>query len=356
MRSLRTSLLAALLTGAVAHVAAHDFNIIIGGNQLYFNITDTAAHTVMVTYKGSVVTGLPAETAGEVEIPQSVKHRGTTYTVTAIGPKAFSGAVNLTGVVIPSTVANIGDFAFEGCTNLARVVFPSAQPAMGQGVFFKCNALRDISFGSDWKSIELKAFRWSDSLTTITIPARVEKLMNMKSLRALTNITVDANNSHFSSDRGVLYDKNGNTLYGVPRAYAGAMVIRTGTLCVTPGALIDCPYITSIDLPATVTAFSFRETSRMPDLREIVFRAPQPPVTAYSDGQGIFLLQIADNDVNIVVSKDSKKAYATALTVEPGEYYESMAQGQLPYYVPQSQLPTTKNIKTTKNIDTYESN
>lgn len=352
MRKLEILLFTALLAVATS-TSAHDFVVTTVGQTLFFTITDSTKHTAMVVYKGSIVDRMPCDVVGDVEIPSEVKYCDTTYTVTAIQAKAFSGATELTGVVIPSTVMSIGDFAFEGCTKLRRIVFPGSQPKMGQGVFFKCTSIRDISFGSDWKSIDLKAYRWSDSLATIAVPAKVEKIMNMKSLCGLTSITVDPNNSRFSSLGGVLYNKSGTNLYGVPRGYTGALHVSEGVETITSGALIDCPGVTLIDIPTSLKSISFRETSRMPNLAEIIFRSATPPTTAYIDGDGIFLLQVANRGVRITVGKESKKDYAAALTITEGEYCESMAEGQVPYHVDGSQLPSVKNINGVKNIETY---
>lgn len=353
MEKIRSFLLIVMLA-VVTSAMAHDFSVTADGGTLFFTITDTTRNTVMVTYKGSIADGVTNEVTGDVEIPSKVKHGNAVYTVTAINAKTFSGATELTGIIIPSTVSSIGDFAFEGCTKLSKIILPGSQPKMGQGIFFKCTAIRDVSFGSDWKSIDLKAYRWSDSLKAITVPAKVEKLMNMKSLRSLESITVDVNNSRFSSVGGVLYDKSGKILYGVPRGYAGALKVQDGTETVTIGALIDCPNVTLIDIPASVKTFSFRETSRMTNLDEIIFRPEEPFVTAYIDGDGIFLLQVANKDVMITVPKEVKKDYASALTITAGEYYESTAEGQVPYYVGDGQLPSIKNINGVKNIETYE--
>lgn len=51
----------------------------------------------------------------ELYIPSSVEIDGKTYTVTAIGEKAFKGCAGLAAVELPITLTSIGDYAFEGC-------------------------------------------------------------------------------------------------------------------------------------------------------------------------------------------------------------------------------------------------
>ncbi len=333
---------------------AHDFTATVNGQRIYFNITNKVKATAEVTYKGSIGTAAASEAKGEIEIPARVKHGDAVYDITAIGPKAFSGAKELTGIILPASVTKIGDFAFEGCTQLGKVVFPGGDVALGQGTFFKCASLRDLSFGSDWRTLDLQPYRWSDSLRVVTVPAKVGKVQNLKSLRALQRVEVDVNNAKFSSDDGVLYSKDGRTLYGVPRGYRGRITVKAGTETVTRGAMTDCPEITGIVFPASLKNISFRETSRMAALAEVVFQSEEPLFTAYAGGQGCFLLQVADLAVKIVVPKAAKKTYARRLTVQAGEYAESAAAGSIPYRVADHQLPAVKNIRGVKNFDKYE--
>lgn len=345
---------AAILLAGAQSVRAHDFSATINGQRLYFSITDTTANTAMLTYKGQIADKQAPDVSGDVEIPQKVKHGGKIYTITAIGPKAFSGASGLTGIVIPSQVESIGDFAFEGCESLEKVVFPGGNVSLGQGTFFRCGSLRDLSFGSDWKEIDLKAFRWSDSLRSVSIPAKVTKIINMKSLRSLENIVVDPNNTRFSSEGGALYNKDGTVLYGVPRSYTGTLKIKEGTKTVTVGALIDCPKISRIDVAASVESISFRETSRMESLEEIVIRSLEPIETAEKDATGVMLFQVANEGVKLTIAKDSKKVFTSKLATEAGDYKDKAAEGDILYKVDSTELPSVKNINTVKDIESYE--
>ncbi|MCD8291358.1 MAG: leucine-rich repeat domain-containing protein [Prevotella sp.] len=354
MKSIRLILTAACIIMGMTVVRAHDFSVTIDGNTMFFKITDKSKATAVVTYEGSIADHKVPGVQGIVNIPVNVKHDNIVYTITGIDPKAFSGAVKLTGIIMPATIGTIGDFAFEGCTNLSKVVFPGSDVTFGQGVFFKCTALKDISFGSDWKTLDMLRYKWSDSLEVVNVPAKVEKITNLKSVKSLKKVEVDANNAKFSSHDGVLYNKDGKTLYGVPRAYTGALRIADGTETITGGALIDCLDITSIYIPASVKQMSFRETSRMSQLEDIVFRADAPITTAYKDGEGCFLLQVANTGVKIKVAKDSKTIYSKKIVLTPGEYAVSATGNDILYVVSQSSLPLSKNIKALKNFDDYE--
>lgn len=345
-RNLFSALL--IFSGCLAH--AHDFSVTVSGQPYYFNITDKTKRTVEVTFKGDAANQQICTSKGVVEIPHSVKHSNVVYSVTGIGAKAFANAKELTGIIIPSGVTSIGDFAFEGCTALNSVVFPGNPVKLGEGVFFRCTVVSNVTFGSDWKTIDLSAFRWSESLDNVSIPAKTEKVQGFKKLRNLKSIAVDPNNKYFSSADGMLFSKDRKTLYACPRAYAGRLTVPDGVEKVLQGALIDCPDITSIVFPSSLTSVSFRETSRMKKLETIVMKSDTPIATGYFGDSGKFLFQLA-NSADIIVASKVKDAYVDMLATEVGEYCD--APGKIRYMVTASELPTKKNIKGVKNFNKY---
>lgn len=351
MMSLRTIMMGALLLAGVGGYA-HDFSVTLDGQQLFFEITNKAKKTAMVTYKGRIADKVESEVAGMVEIPSKVKHNNVVYEVTAIGQKAFAGAKHLKGVVIPSGISRIGDFAFEGCDSLGSIVFPGNAVTLGQGVFFGCQQIEHVTIGSDWKSIDLAMFRWSSKLTTIHIPAKIEKIQGLKKLTALKSVTVDVNNGKFASHDNMLYSKDGSILYACPRAYGGKVVVREGVTTVLAGALIDCAGITAIDFPSTLKVVSFQETSRLKGLEYILMRAETPVHTAYKDGVGKFLFQTSVKDVQIVVPATVRNAYLAVMATEAGEYATKQSGG-IPYLVEETEMPVKKSVKGVKNFNKY---
>lgn len=346
----RNLLLGALLFAGVG-AYAHDFTATVNGQRLYFEITSKNKKTVSVTYNGGIADKKALDIEGIVEIPSKIKHDNVVYDVNSIGQKAFANADKLKGIVIPSGVETIGDFAFEDCDSLNSVVFPGNPVALGQGVFFKCPEISDVTIGSDWKNIDFTMFRWSDKLTSITIPAKIEKIQGVKKLVALNTISVDRNNKKFTSHNGMLYSKDVATLFACPRAYSGKVKVNEGTTKVLDGALIDCTAVTSIDLPSTIQSISFSETSRMKNLENIILRGETPVITGYINGTGKFFFQLANPKANIIVLSSAKVKYLAELASTAGEYSESV--GSVPYMVSVTELPTKKNLKGVKNFDKY---
>ena len=347
---LKTAFVGVLSLMAIG-ATAHDFSATIAGQRLYFDITNKTKRTAAVTYNGSISNKKEMTLSGKIEIPSKVKHNNVVYEVTAINPKAFAGAKRLKAVVIPSGVNAIGDFAFEDCDSLTNVFFPNNPMSLGQGFFFKCSSISNVTIGSDWKTIDFTMFRWSNNLTQINIPAKVEKIQGVKKLKYLTTITVDPNNSKFSSYEGLLYNKDGEILYACPRAYTGKVRIKDGTKKITEGALIDCIDVTILDFPSTLQLFSFRETSRMKLLKTIVMRPVTPIITAFIGGHGRFLLQLANEKTKIVILSSSKKLYEKMMASIDGEYSETVSG--IPYTVSMQQIPEKKHLKAVKNFDKY---
>ncbi|MGN0036941.1 MAG: leucine-rich repeat domain-containing protein [Bacteroidaceae bacterium] len=351
---MRLSLLISAGLLAATSAFAHDFTAEVDGQTLCFDIVNKKARTAKVTYRGSIADAAPADAKGVVRIPARVKHGNATYTVTAIGPKAFANATELTGIVMPQGIESVGDFAFEGCTRLGQVVFPGNPVKMGQGVFFRCTAIRDVSLGSDWTTADLAMFRWSDSLSTLALPAKLEQVKNLKKLKVLTQVNVDPNNTHFAGIDGSLYNHDGTVLYGVPRSKTGRLQVKEGTKHITAGAVADCAGLTSIDLPASLETLPMRELAALDGLQTLVFRAEQPLTTGYRDGKGMLVLQVANPEVLLVVPAKSKKAYQEALATEPGEYTPDTQSGSLVFTLSAAQLPATKRIKGVKSFTQYE--
>lgn len=333
---------------------AHDFTVNVGEGKLFFKITDKKQHTAEVTYEGSITQKADNNLSGEVRIPATVRHEGIVYSITGIGAKALAQSEKMTSVIIPSSVKRIGDFAFEGCTRLESVIFPGAPVAFGQGTFFRCRSLRNLSLGSDWTQLDFSMFRWSDSLQVISIPARMQKIQGLKTLRSLNRIDVDANNPRFASENGLLYDKSFATLLCVPRAYKGMLKVHEGTTSLLWGAAIDCLDITEVILPASLQKMSFREFSRMKELQRIECQMAAPINTANAAGIDVSLFAVANPKVTLFVPKASLKAWKKALKHDEADYTELRANkpegladqiAETPYRIEARQMVAQKNIK-----------
>ena len=304
-----------------AMISAHDFEISLkDGQHLYFNITDSTKHTVEVTYAGSITNPSRAKFNGTLVLTSKVRYNNKVYSITSIGAKAFCDNTELKCVELPTGLTQIGDFAFEGCSRLTRIVFPTNAVKIGTGAFFKCSTLSSVALGSEWTTVNLKDFQWSKSLNHIKIPTRVKTIKNMKALAWLQTIEVDSDNQYFKTTDGVLYSKNGETLLGCPKGRQESLKVAEGTKTIRKGALADCRNLTLVVLPESLKNLSFREFSLLTKLKTIVMKADTPIMTARSNGKDVFLLNVANTDVKLVVNRKSKKEYTNKIASDTGEY------------------------------------
>ena len=344
------SVLYILLSVACGVVRAHDFMITQNGQKIYFNISDERKLTVEVTYGGSITAKDVVKPAGDITIPKKVRHNNKTYTVKAVGAKAFANAPGLTAITLPSGLSEIHDFAFENCTGLKSVVFPANQVKFGQGTFFKCTSIETVSFGSDWKQIDFTIFRWTDKLVEITVPAKVERMYNINRLKGLKRVTVDNNNTRYSASEGIVYTKDGRVLLACPLGYEGQLKVADGVTTVKAGAMIGCKGLTSVELPASLAVMSFREFSKMQALQSVTFRAEKPIVTAKDKDGEHFVIQLPNGGVNIFVPKSGLKDYKNAIVSKDGEYMENSPKAVVPYAVKATELANAKNFTGVKTL------
>lgn len=127
-------------------VRAYDFQLVIGGNTLYF---DTVAGSVSVVYPHGEVSyaggwnGYTKPT-GALTIPSTVNWNGVTWPVVSIGPGAFYNCGDITSVVIGHGVTTLGNSAFSKCSGIDSVVIPASVTSIGTQTFGECSSLSSV--------------------------------------------------------------------------------------------------------------------------------------------------------------------------------------------------------------------
>ena len=122
--------------------------------------------------------------------------------VRKIARKAFSCAVNLTGITFAHNLKKIGSNAFEYCTGLERIVLPMSVEVIGDRAFQYCEGLSSVMLPQGIVWIGDCAFLECSALETVSIPRSVSGIGNMAfaGCRGLRHVLIQEN-IRFIGDR-----------------------------------------------------------------------------------------------------------------------------------------------------------
>jgi len=163
----------------------------------------------------------------------------------------YSAGLSNTSYVIPNTVSTIAPCAFSGCTNLTSITIPTSVTRIQESTFYGCSNLASFTIPTSITSIGVNAFYGCSSLTSITIPASVTTIFASYNVFGnctnLSSIVVNASNPSFSSQDGVLFDKNKQRLITYPPALPNNLYVIPNTVAyITTYAFWKCVNLTTV--------------------------------------------------------------------------------------------------------------
>lgn len=199
-------------------------------------------------------------------------------TLTTIGESAFIYSSIYDSVTIPDTVTEIKSRAFI-YSDISGVSFPEGLVTIGESAFWNCN-----------------------QLTTVTIPENVQTIGDsaFTSSMKLTEILVHADNAHFASKDGVLFNKDYTELvlypyaktpvsYTVPEGVTNirrkafyntssltSIVLPESLVNIEQEAFMECGNLASINIPKNVTGIGFFAFAFCRNLTSVTFEGPAP--------------------------------------------------------------------------------
>ena len=201
--------------------------------------------------------------------------------LTSIGTYAFSGCTSLSGFVIGDNVTSIGTYAFSGCTSLTSVDIPVGVEVLSENAFSGCTSLASLTLHSALIEIKSNAFQ-NCALTSVDIPSSVTNIDStaFKGCLNLTSINASDDNANFSTQTGVLYNKDKTELLICPAgiinivvpgtvtqigasAFEGcsrlaSVTMQEGLELIGNGAFSGCTSITSVVVPGSVEEIGTR--------------------------------------------------------------------------------------------------
>lgn len=172
-----------------------------------------------------------------------------------IDESVFYGASELNDVTIPNGFTEIGDYAFYGTKSLTNLTIPNSVTSIGSFSFYD-SGITSINIPNGVTELPYSVFYGAINLTTISIGSNVtsigkEAFGNMKNLKS---INVNGSNNNFSSDNGVLFNKDKTTLIKYPEGKTDTTYTVPSTVKVLDvGAFFQASNLKTINLPDGLT-------------------------------------------------------------------------------------------------------
>ena len=161
--------------------------------------------------------------------------------VTSIGYGAFNGCSSLTSIELPAGVTSIGTMAFDDCSSLTSIELPAGVTSIGDDAFSGCSSLMEIMVDENnteyasqdgvlYNKNKTKLICSPEGKTgNIVIPTSVTSIGDyaFRGCSSLKEIVVDEKNPAYTSQDGVLYNKDKTELICCPGGKTGDLVIPT---------------------------------------------------------------------------------------------------------------------------------
>ena len=184
----------------------------------------------------------------EIDLPESLR---------SIGHDVFAECSSLKSARIPGGIKNVGAYMFQRCTALTDVYLEEGLEEIGDTMFMQCSSLKQIDIPDSVKKVGSGAFTYCSGLTRIDIPKSVLTIepnivQYFSECNNLTRINVDPDNPVYSSEDGVLFSKDKETLICCPPGKSGDYVIPEEVCVIEELAFSECKKLTSVSISDNV--------------------------------------------------------------------------------------------------------
>jgi len=191
---------------------------------------------------------------------------------------AFCACYWLNSVIIPESIKTIEEGVFAD-SGLESITIPDSVVQIGNASFSSCRNLKSVTLGKNVRFIGDGAFNGCKSLESITIPKTVSSIGvgPFGLCTSLKTINVDADNGHYQSIDGVLFNKKGDYLIAYPTGLGlTSYEIPDGVLSLGEYAFSDVGALKSVTIPASVSIIG-RWAFELSSCRSLLFLGNEEP-------------------------------------------------------------------------------
>lgn len=194
----------------------------------------------------------------KIDIPQNIE---------CISDSAFANS-GLTEIIIPETVTEVKKEAFGNCKKLQNAVV--CAELIEKGAFNNCVELKTITLKS-LKTLENEVFSGCAKLKTVYLPETVAEISYavFAGCTDLEKIEVEAANTSFSSENGVLFNKDKSKLIAYPAGKTDEVyVIPEKTKIIDVYAFYMAKYLKDVVIPNDIEyigEYAFLNTKQIYD-------------------------------------------------------------------------------------------
>ena len=172
--------------------------------------------------------------SGSIVIPETVTHNGETFAVTSIAPDAFMDCMEVTDILLPSSVTNIGANAFYRCSGMKTICIQGKNKKFGKDAFAYCNGLSEV-YTDDVESWATMEFVSRSSCPLPYGPMLFDKKGNL-----ITDVVIPGS-----------VDKVGDNVF-TDYVYLKSVLIEEGVTAIGNKSFFGCYGMTSVTLPQSL--------------------------------------------------------------------------------------------------------
>ena len=240
--------------GDQAHTATDTYQYPFG---YIFGDRDIPASGIPTTLKEVIITGSSYIPHDAFAFCGGLRSVTISNSVTSIGNAAFEGCSSLTSFTIPESVTTIGDGVFANCYSLTSITIPNSVTSIGDYVFYYCMDLTSVTIGNSVIGIGSGAFYGCYNLTSVTIPNSVTSIGSgaFEGCSRLAEINVESSNMAYTSENGILFNKDKTAIVCYPANKSEATyIIPSSVANISDYAFCHCGNLTSVTIPNSVTS------------------------------------------------------------------------------------------------------